>query len=572
MPKRSRIDAAKKGWKKRKSSLMNTDGRVVKKRKLWEDKSMIAAIEAVTGNKMGVNRAALEYGVPKTTLKDRIAGRVIHGKKPGRVGYLTQEEEQELVDFLTESCKLGYGKTRREVINIVKRVVEKKKKDKENSQCNVKFNGEGWWNKFMERHPKLSLRASDSLSQSRANAVNQDSIDHYYSLLKRQLEESNLKDKACYIYNMDETGIPFDHKQLKRVAPKGLKKVYGLSSGNKYQITVLACANAAGTVLPPMVIFKGERLNHEWTKGEVPNTIYGMSPQGWIDHELFNEWLQKLFIENIPQTRPVILLLDGHSSHYTPEAIKTAAENEIILFCLPPHATHVAQPLDVSFFGPLKKHWFQVCHTYMAENPGKVVTKFLFSSLFNEAWFKSIQPQSIVSGFKKVGICPYNAMAIKFYATASLETTSQQSDDNQRKYGALNSSVSSCDSQENIKDFEEHISDVSFTEDQITLFQQRFDNGYDLYHDSMYVAWLQQEHPEALPSSSSFNDSMELQNSSYADEAMEFQSQDASTSKVCVLSEVSDPSTEAEKPSDIHVTSNSVSKSLEFYCHNYQNF
>lgn len=122
--------------------------------------------------------------------------------------------------------------------------------------------------------------------------------------------------------------------------------------------------------------------------------------------------------------------------------------------------------------------------------------------------------------------------------------------------------MSSCDSQENIKDFEEHISDISFTEDQITLFQQRFDNGYDLYHDSMYVAWLQQEHPEALPSSSSFNDSMELQNSSYADEAMEFQSQDASTSKVCVLSEVSDPSTEAEKPSDIHVTSNSVSKSL----------
>ena len=63
---------------------MNADGRVVKKRKLWDDKSMIEAIAAVTGNKMGVNKAALEYGVPKTTLKDRISGRVVHGKKPGR--------------------------------------------------------------------------------------------------------------------------------------------------------------------------------------------------------------------------------------------------------------------------------------------------------------------------------------------------------------------------------------------------------------------------------------------------------------------------------------------------------
>ena len=67
---------------------------------------------------------------------------------------------------------------------------------------------------------------------------------------------------------MVETGMPLDHRQPKRIAPKGMKKVYGPSSGNKSQITTLACANAVGTVLPPMVIFKGERLNYEWTKEE----------------------------------------------------------------------------------------------------------------------------------------------------------------------------------------------------------------------------------------------------------------------------------------------------------------
>ena len=36
-----------------------------------------------------------------------------------------------------------------------------------------------------------------------------------------------------------------------------------------------------------MVIFKGEWLNYEWTRQEVPNTEYGMSLQGWTDHELF---------------------------------------------------------------------------------------------------------------------------------------------------------------------------------------------------------------------------------------------------------------------------------------------
>ena len=68
------------------------------------------------------------------------------------------------------------------------------------------------------------------------------------------------------------------------------------------------------------------------------------------------EWLSTQFVKCIQPSRPVLLLLDGDSSHYNLEAIKFAAENKIILFCLPPHATHVAQPLDVSFFGPLKKH------------------------------------------------------------------------------------------------------------------------------------------------------------------------------------------------------------------------
>lgn len=94
---------------------------------------------------------------------------------------------------------------------------------------------------------------------------------------------------------MYETGIPLDYKHSKLIAPKGIKKVHGPSSGNKSQITILDCSNAVGIVLPPMVIFKAKHLHYEWTKGEIPNTIYRMSPQGWIDHEVCAEWFLKLF-------------------------------------------------------------------------------------------------------------------------------------------------------------------------------------------------------------------------------------------------------------------------------------
>ena len=83
-----------------------------------------------------------------------------------------------------------------------------------------------------------------------------------------------------------------------------MKKVHGPSSGNRMQITVLACANAVGTMLLPIVTFKGERFNYDWVKGEVLDTKYGMSPNGWIDQDLFTKWLQNPQYSTSPASHP----------------------------------------------------------------------------------------------------------------------------------------------------------------------------------------------------------------------------------------------------------------------------
>ena len=68
-----------------------------KKLRNWDDMSMRRAIEAVKKGEKGVNRAALECGVPRTTLKGRVSRRVKHGTNPGPVSYLTTEEEKERI-------------------------------------------------------------------------------------------------------------------------------------------------------------------------------------------------------------------------------------------------------------------------------------------------------------------------------------------------------------------------------------------------------------------------------------------------------------------------------------------
>lgn len=137
-------------------------------------------------------------------------------------------------------------------------------------------------------------------------------------------------------------------KPDKVVGRRGEKYTYVATSGDKSQITDLACTNAAGFAMPRFVIFG---LNPAWTVGEVPGTMYGLTEKGWIDTSTFEAWFIGHFLVYAPTARPLLLLLDGHSSHYGPAAIRMASELDVIIFCLPPNTTHLLQPLDRSAFG-----------------------------------------------------------------------------------------------------------------------------------------------------------------------------------------------------------------------------
>ena len=143
----------------------------------------------------------------------------------------------------------------------------------------------------MERQPSLSLRRGDPTANVCMGCLNEETIQAYFDLLKDVLLENGLMDSPCQIYNVDQTGIPLDHHPPK-IVTKGVKiKVRSLTSGNKSQITVIGCVNAAGSHIPPFEIFYAKNMNHDWTEGEVPGTTYSMSQKGWTDNQLFKGWL-----------------------------------------------------------------------------------------------------------------------------------------------------------------------------------------------------------------------------------------------------------------------------------------
>lgn len=136
--------------------------------------------------------------------------------------------------------------------------------------------------RFMNRNSELALRKGDPTANVRMDYLNKEIMEQYFDMLKKTLLENNLMGNPAQIYNVDESGLPLDHCPAKVVSHKGQKKVCSRTSGNKSQITVIACVSAAGHALPPFVIFDAKRLNYEWTKGEVVGTTYGLSAKGGL--------------------------------------------------------------------------------------------------------------------------------------------------------------------------------------------------------------------------------------------------------------------------------------------------
>lgn len=171
--------------------------------------------------------------------------------------FLNQDEEETLEDFLLTASSIGFGKTRAHVMMYAEKVAREK-----NYLRKDHITGR-WFDGFCERHPNITLRKGDSMAAVR-------------------FREHNFSGEPWRIYNVDETGMPLDPRKPRVITKLGTKKVRVMGSGNKHQITVVACASATGHIVPP----------------------------------LFNKWFDH-FLRHAPPGRPLLLFTTTLISRYS---------------------------------------------------------------------------------------------------------------------------------------------------------------------------------------------------------------------------------------------------------------
>ena len=130
---------------------------------------------------------------------------------------------------------MGYPNFHKKVLVLVRRIVDK---ETNYSSCYTS----GWWQLFGMQAPKSYSPGTCTTFQGTSQRNRFRSYESRLSLSFSSNNANNdLLDKSCKIFNTDEPGMPLDPKQVKRVFECGVENMLVPSSGDKTQITVVAC-------------------------------------------------------------------------------------------------------------------------------------------------------------------------------------------------------------------------------------------------------------------------------------------------------------------------------------------
>ncbi|WAR16706.1 LOW QUALITY PROTEIN: hypothetical protein MAR_031300 [Mya arenaria] len=150
-----------------------------------------------------------------------------------------------------------------------------------------------------------------------------------------------------------------------------------------------------------------------------PGSAGTMSDSGWSNSSVFLKYLENHFLHHVnTRDRAVLVLFDGHKSHANLTLANLGKQHNIVFFVLPPHTSHVTQPLDVGCFGPLKSFYNSECQIFMRKNPGMQLNRYNVAAISGKAYNKGVAAQNLISSFKKAGIYPMNRSQIPVTATA----------------------------------------------------------------------------------------------------------------------------------------------------------
>ena len=366
------------------------------------------AIEAIHSNTpLSIRAAARAYEVPRSTLAKRVRGQPTYQQSRIANRKLLPTEEEALFQWVLSMGERGFPPR----ISAVRRMADILLLTRAGSPTNASPTvGENWVRKFINRHKQLQSKYTRKYDYQRALCEDPKAISDWFRLVENTRAKYGITDED--VYNFDETGFQMGVVGTAKVVTGSQRagKALVIQPGNREWVTAVEAINASGWALPPMIIFAGKMHQAAWYETLPPQWTIAVSENGWTTDKIGLIWLRTVFneytkVRTVGQYR--LLILDGHGSHATPEFDRFCLDNAIITLCMPPHSSHLLQPLDVGCFSPLKReygHQVEIC----MELGRNHIDKLDFLEAFKPARAAALNSSNINSGFAAAGLVPYN--------------------------------------------------------------------------------------------------------------------------------------------------------------------
>jgi len=219
------------------------------------------------------------------------------------------------------------------------------------------------------------------------------------------------------IYNCDETALFWSLLPNQTLAFKAEKGSPAGGRSNKARITVLFTCNASGTDLRKPLVIGKSKVPLCLKKLNMKNLLctYKSQAKGWMDGDIFMEFILDLNEDMKRQNRKIVLIIDGAGCHRTANAYwnsedHTSLISNIEVIFLPPNCTAKLQPLDQGIIRSVKARYKRemTLLLYNSLKNEKILPKVILLDAINmisRAWNSlKLSPQIIRNCWRKANI------------------------------------------------------------------------------------------------------------------------------------------------------------------------
>ena len=365
-----------------------------------------------------ISAAAAAFGVSRTTLNNRVNGRVSRRVSLQQFQALAPAEERELERWISKLTITGFA-PRHPLVRQMAESIRKRRLRAVNDDTMTRVEypplGRDWVTNFLGRHPHLKTVVGQTIESSRIQGTLPNVLKKWFDAFYEEVEidpEVLLEN----VYNMDESGFSIGTIKAGRVIINAsIRSKLQAQPGRQEWVTVVECICADGTMISPLVIFKGETLSTAWVPASVAEDWrFSCNTKGWTSNLHGVEWLRRIFE---PSTRAKadgksrVLICDGHDSHVTGDFIQHCMENNIKLLILPPHSSHFTQPLDIGIFSPLKEYMTQEIDPLVRTNVPQV-QKVEWLTAYVRARSRAFSTNNIRSSWNGAGLVPFHPQKV----------------------------------------------------------------------------------------------------------------------------------------------------------------